>query len=558
MRLSLRRVVTALCVLPLTACTPFLALLLHAGQGSSEGGTISFGQSVSGDTSHTSDNYDPSCTSNSDANDQTWLFVPPATTRYQVSVTGDYDNVVYVLAGSGSGSELACNDDTNGRNARVVVELQAGQTYTVVVDGYHDASGPYTLDIVRADATTTPPPGADGGVPEPPEQEPGALTASVRVNGSTANATDHATPSCGAQAGSPDDEWTFVPTATDVYRVRTSGQFDTLVAVLDAHRTEIACNDDSLGTRDAMVEVQMTAGQHYFIVVDGYGGQLGAYGLIVEPVTGTPIPTRVGIGGVLTLGQRIVGSTLSAPDTTTPVCGGSADGTGDNVWTFTTRQAGLHRMRADGNFATVLELRDGDRAIACVASGVASRPAEIVAVLAAGQEYRVVVDGGPGQEGTFGLVVDDRVARGTRPTPTLPGAIIGPPPPVVAENAADMARACAAATPLRPGRTRGAVDPAIGTAVVTCARHIASGDVVYRLVLTRRAHVRVRETSDFDAVLELRRACTADGAVVCVDDAPDTRRTAVEADLEAGAYFVVVDTVSPGTGGPFTLDVDVR
>lgn len=560
MRASGPRVTTALFALTLVGCTPFLALLIQAGHGGSEGGTISFGQSVSGDTSHTSDNFDPGCSQNSSANDQTWLFVPPETMRYRVTVTSEHDNIVYVREGSGSGSEVACNDDADGRNARVDVELRAGETYTVVVDGYSDASGGYTLDIVRADTATPSPPGggADGGVPTPPEQEPGLIAAGVRVNGSTANSTDHATPSCGAQAGSPDDEWTFAPTTTEVYRVRTSGQYDSVLAVLDSHRTELACNDDALGTRDAMVEVQMTAGQRYSIVVDGYGGQLGAYSLIVESATGTPTPTRVGIGGTLTLGQRIVGSTLSAPDTTTPVCGGSAEGTGDNAWTFTTQHAGLHRIRADGNFAAVVELRDGDRALACVGSGGASRAAEIVAVLEARHEYRVVVDGGPGQEGTFGLLVDDRVPRGARPTPLIPSVPIGPPPAASTENPADMARACGAAPTLATGRTRGAVDPARGTAVVTCARHIASGDVVYKLVTTRRAHVRIRETSDFDAVLELRRTCMADGVVACVDDAPDTRRTAVEADLDPGTYFVVVDTVSPGTGGPFTLDVDVR
>jgi len=541
-------------------CSPLLALILAAGHGSNVGGSISLGQSVSGDTSHTSDAFDPSCSS-SNANDQSWTFVAPETTSYRISATSDHDNMVYVLDGDGGGSELGCNDDSNGRNASLTLGLEAGHTYTIVVDGYGEASGPYTLDVARADSPVTPPPGpgTDAGVAEPPDQEPGELVAGVRVSGSTANATDHQTPTCGARAGSPDDVWTFVPAATDVYRVRTFGQFDTVLAVLDPHMTELACNDDSLGTRDAMVEVQMRAGQRYSVVVDGYGGQLGAYGLLLEAATGTPVPTRAAIGGALTLGQRIVGSTTAAPDTTTPVCGAATEGSGDNVWTFTTRQAGLHRIHADGSFPVVVELRDVDRGMACVAAGAAQRPAEIVAALEGGHEYRVIVDGASGQEGTFRLVVDDRVPRGTHVTPPLTGTGGGRPPPTpTAENAADMQRACAAAVVLRRGRTAGAIDPAHGTAVVSCARPIASGDVVYRLDVTRRSHARIREASDFDAVLELRQACTGGAAMACVDDAPDTRHTAVEADLVPGTYYVVVDTVSPGTGGPFTLDVELR
>lgn len=385
------------------------------------------------------------------------------------------------------------------------------------------------------------------------------LVVGTHVFGGTQGSYDQQTPSCGAQAGSADDVWKVVPSASDTYRVRVIGQFDSVVAVLDAGMHEVACNDDALNGRDPMVTVAMDAGRVYFVVVDGFHGATGRYELFVESATTTPEPAPAALGGVLVPGQRIVGSTNAAPDSTTPVCGGAQEGSGDNLWTFRAPHAGLYRVQVDGTFATVAQLQDGRRPVACVGAARARRPAEIVARLEADHEYGVVVDGASGQEGTFRLLVDDRVPARARVTPTLPdtGPVVVPTQPA-REDATAMRAVCASAAALRPGRNTGAIIVGPGTAVVSCARPIAAGDAVHRLDVPRRAHVRIRETSDFDAVVELRRACTGGAAVACVDDAPDPRHSAVEADLDPGTYYVVVDTVSPGTGGLYTLDVEIR
>jgi hypothetical protein len=62
-------------------------------------------------------------------------------------------------SGSCTGSQLSCNDDTNGCStgtgsnigSRLSPTVTAGQTYYIFVDGYNGASGNFTLSV-------TPPP----------------------------------------------------------------------------------------------------------------------------------------------------------------------------------------------------------------------------------------------------------------------------------------------------------------------------------------------------------------------------------------------------------------
>ena len=69
-----------------------------------------------------------------------------------------YDTVLYVRrAGCTTGPELACNDDTSGcataepsahHGSRVTVDVVAGETYAVVVDGYNGGAGAFSLQVV--------------------------------------------------------------------------------------------------------------------------------------------------------------------------------------------------------------------------------------------------------------------------------------------------------------------------------------------------------------------------------------------------------------------------
>ncbi len=67
--------------------------------------------------------------------------------------TTNFDTVLYVQSTCG-GSQIACNDDSCGLASRIVLSVTAGQTYTIVVDGYNGGSGNYTLSVTEpSDAT---------------------------------------------------------------------------------------------------------------------------------------------------------------------------------------------------------------------------------------------------------------------------------------------------------------------------------------------------------------------------------------------------------------------
>ncbi|KYF89992.1 hypothetical protein BE17_28530 [Sorangium cellulosum] len=78
-------------------------------------------------------------------------FTAPETGTYVIDTYGsEYDTVLSVFDGDCSGEELDCNDDSpwdSGVTSEVSVPLEAGQTITIVVDGYDRDSGRYELHV---------------------------------------------------------------------------------------------------------------------------------------------------------------------------------------------------------------------------------------------------------------------------------------------------------------------------------------------------------------------------------------------------------------------------
>ena len=93
-----------------------------------------------------SNDFTPSCAS-SFAPDVAYRFTAPATAVYTFDTfTSSYDTMLQVLDRCG-GVELACNDDTLTLQSQLSVPLTAGQSVIVVVDGFADSNGAYTLHV---------------------------------------------------------------------------------------------------------------------------------------------------------------------------------------------------------------------------------------------------------------------------------------------------------------------------------------------------------------------------------------------------------------------------
>jgi hypothetical protein len=107
-------------------------------------------QTVNGSTTGLTNTRTPTCVGNSAAPDATFSFTAPASGNYAINTLGStYDTILYLNDGTCAGASLACNDDSGGGSfqSNVTVPLTAGQTVVIVVDGYGNASGSFTLNI---------------------------------------------------------------------------------------------------------------------------------------------------------------------------------------------------------------------------------------------------------------------------------------------------------------------------------------------------------------------------------------------------------------------------
>jgi hypothetical protein len=108
---------------------------------------------TTGTTAGETNNRYPTTCGDGGGADVTHLFTAPADATYTIDTVGTtFDTVLYVLAVDCLGLELACDDDSGmGTSSSLTVDLAAGQSVIIVVDGYRaSASGDYTLNISSA------------------------------------------------------------------------------------------------------------------------------------------------------------------------------------------------------------------------------------------------------------------------------------------------------------------------------------------------------------------------------------------------------------------------
>jgi hypothetical protein len=130
-------------------------------------------------------------------------------------------------------------------------------------------------------------------VPDPDRQGGDTIMDAVEVtlpvidgSGTTVGYTDDYDEACPYEGStSPDVVYTFTPEMTMALDIDLCGSdYDTKVYVYDAELALIACNDDYYGFGDPcgsyvsrILNMGVTAGVQYFVIVDGYGGDAGNY-----------------------------------------------------------------------------------------------------------------------------------------------------------------------------------------------------------------------------------------------------------------------------------------
>ncbi len=114
-----------------------------------EGGDLgsATGNVASGTTAGASDSWSASCQA-TDGPDIAYGWTAPAAGSYTFSLVGSsYDTVLTLQSPDCTGAQLACDDDAVGLQSELSVNLSAGETVLVVIDGYNNQTGNYTLAI---------------------------------------------------------------------------------------------------------------------------------------------------------------------------------------------------------------------------------------------------------------------------------------------------------------------------------------------------------------------------------------------------------------------------
>ena len=80
--------------------------------------------------------------------DVAYSFTAPNDAIYRFDTFGsNYDTMLFALDMPCGGMELACNDDTNGLQSQIELNMTAGQTVAIIVDGFAGNTGDFTLNI---------------------------------------------------------------------------------------------------------------------------------------------------------------------------------------------------------------------------------------------------------------------------------------------------------------------------------------------------------------------------------------------------------------------------
>jgi hypothetical protein len=343
------------------------------------------------------------------APDISYTFTAPATGGYIFDTFGSsVDTVMYILDGACGGPALSCNDNGFGSgNASLInVDLEQGQTVTVVVDGFSVFGG--AVRVTAREASLECPNGSLGPVPG-------------EVSDNTAVANNEFTGSCGG-ATSNDQAYLFTAPTDGLYTFDTlASDYNTVLYLLDGScgGPELACNDNVSGGVTSGLSLQLDEGQTVTAVVDGQFGGFGTFELHVGQLDGTCPDDDLGNMEPL----DVSGTTVGSGNAGGAACGGLFDS--DHSYTWTAPATATYLFSTEGSdFDTVLHLRDGNcdgAEIGCNNDvSFADTWSRVALPLNAGQTVVVTVDGN-GDSGNFDLHIEETEFDGNccenHPTP---------------------------------------------------------------------------------------------------------------------------------------------
>jgi len=369
---------------------------------------------------------------------------------------------------------------------------------------------------------------------------PIALTLGTSVTGDTTRGTSTMAGTCIRGGDAPELVYTVTLEQRAQLSVTITSQYDGALYLLGAcgeMRSEIACNDDAPTTSRSHIQHTLDAGT-YYLVVDGYGSAAGSFTLNAEVTELQSLAQVCSAAQALAPGQAVTGSTAGRPGYFTATCAGGARSP-EQVYTLDIANRSRLRLRMQATYDGALYIRSDcenpNSEIACNDDHRDTRHSMLVTTLDPGRYY-VYADGfSETNSGDYSLRADLAPVSGGTAT----------------------ADSCAA-----PGNVAAGQDIDIDTFPATddfsgsCGGQGAP-DTVYQLQIQNRVRFRARlAEGEFGAAMYLQRQCgQANTEVVCASGGPG--QTEIDANLQPGTYFLVVDGVTADAFGAARIEVQL-
>ncbi len=359
---------------------------------------------------------------------------------------------------------------------------------------------------------------------------------------------DFSDTTCGG-GGAPDVVYRISVPSSGLLAVEldTLGQWDGTVMLRGAtctSSTELNC----ARMPDASTFTELvSAGDHHLIVDGATADQFGDFDLFLtldtQVVTDADTCAAPGeidpdpaTGSVTILGDTSGVAADYESCTLHSSCLGS--NANDQVYSFTLNDRAPVRLTLDdaGNFDSLFYLRSDCTDETSVLASIDDPEPQIIPRWLDAGEYFVFVDGWTTGSGPYLLTVDLE-ADGVMENNTCPDA-----------ETIDLSGGSATVT----GDTNGATNDDRST----CASSSYARDVVYKFELQTPSTVNVTLTADdWDAAISLRSTCDDVGTeAACVDSGSDDVREISE-DLDAGTWYLWVDSDGAAERGPYTLEI---
>jgi hypothetical protein len=365
-----------------------------------------------------------------------------------------------------------------------------------------------------------------------------AGTAGARVSGSTAHGLADNAGSCGGSAAQELVYELDVP-ARERVAIEVEAQFDSVLYLRKddcrSAENEVACNDDGPDRAHSKIEKVLDPGK-YFVFVDGYGEEAGAFKMTVNEKEVLSFSNVCRQAPVLASGTPQRGTTADAADDAQATCGNGAEGA-DAAWRIDVAERARVRVTEhvdQGN--PVLHVRrvcaDADSEVACGEGGAAPGDATVTAVLDPGA-YTVFADAEElATAGPYTLALETAPLVGTA-TPS--------------DGCGDAAPLSAGASGAVAGDTFTARDDVAGR----CGG-AGAADVVYRLDVPARSRlVASLEHEEAPHLLVAWRRCAERSAEIGCGPA-------LNEVVDPGTYFLAVDGATPDSFGRFSLHWSLR